>query len=92
MVKGNVTMRQVMGLPGYGPVRAATLVTYWETPWRFKSKSALFKYNGIGLRRERSGDGYEHLCVEQSCNQLLRNVAIGGAKTAIEAKENIFAR
>ena len=93
MVKDNVMMRRIEAdLPGYGPVRAATLVVYWETPWRFKSKSALFKYNGIGLRRERSGEGYEHLRVEQNCNRLLRNVTIGGAKTAIEQKENVFAR
>ena len=93
MVKGHVLMRRIdADILGYGPVRAATLVTYWETPWRFKSKSALFKYNGIGLHRERSGDGYERLCVEQSCNRLLRNVAIGGAQCAIEHKENIFAR
>jgi len=92
MVKANVMMRRIEeGILGYGPVRAATLVTYWETPWRFKSKSALFKYNGIGLHRARSGDGYEHLCVEQACNRLLRNVVIGGAQTAIEHKENVFA-
>jgi len=93
MVKGHVLMRRIdADILGYGPVRAATLVTYWETPWRFKSKSALFKYNGIGLRRERSGDGYEHLRVEQSSNRLLRNVTIGGAQAAIKHKENIFAR
>jgi len=93
MVKGNVTMRRIdADILGYGPVRAQALVAYWETPWRFKSKAALFKYNGIGLRRERSGEGYEHRSVEQSCNRLLRNVAIGGAKTAIEQKENVFAR
>ena len=92
MVTSDLMMRRVAELPGYGPVRAATLVACWETPWRFKSKPALFKYNGIGLRRERSGDGYEYIRVEQACNRQLRNVAIGGAKTAIEQKENIFAR
>jgi len=93
MVSGNVMMRRVAELPGYGPVRSATtLVSYWETPWRFKSKPALFKYNGIGLRRQTSGEGYEHRHVEQACNHQLRNVVIGAAETAIKQKENIFCR
>ena len=92
MVSGNVMMRRVAELPGYGVVRAATLVAYWETPWRFKSKPALFKYNGIGLRRQTSGEGYEYLRVEQACNHQLRNVVIGAAETAIKQKENVFAR
>jgi len=92
MVRDNPMMRRVAELPGYGPVRSATLVAYWQTPWRFKSKPALFKYNGIGLRRQSSGDGYEYLRVEQACNHQLRNVVIGAAETAIKQKENIFAR
>jgi len=92
MACDNPMMRRVAELPGYGVVRAATLVAYWETPWRFKSKPALFKYNGIGLRREKSGDGYEYIRVEQACNHQLRNVVIGAAETAIKQKENIFSR
>lgn len=85
-------MRRVAELPGYGPVRAATLICYLDTPWRFKSKSALWKYVGIGLRRASSGEGMEFVCVEQACNRLLRNVVIGAAQSAIEQKENVFAR
>ena len=85
-------MAQVAELPGYGPIRAATLISYLDTPWRFKSKSALWKYVGIGLHREKSGTGLDIVCVEQACNRLLRNVTLGAAQSAIEQKENVFAR
>jgi transposase len=91
-VMGDELMKRLTGLPGYGPVRAATLVAYLDTPWRFKSKSALWKYVGIGLRREKSGEGLNIIRVEQQCNRLLRNIVIGAAQSAIEQKENVFAR
>jgi len=91
MAKGDELMQRLMALPGYGPVRAATLVAYLDTPWRFKSKSALWKYVGIGLRRAKSGDGLNVIRVEQQCNRLLRNVVIGAAQSAIDQKENVFA-
>jgi transposase len=84
-------MTRVRDLPGYGLVRAATLITYLDTPWRFKSKTALWKYVGIGLRREKSGTGPAFLCVEQACNRLLRNMVIGAAQSAIDQKKNVFA-
>lgn len=84
-------MSRVAELPGYGPIRAATLIAYLDTPWRFKSKAALWKYVGIGLRREKSGEGLSILRVEQACNRLLRNVVIGAAQNAIDQKENVFA-
>jgi transposase len=91
IVREQKVMARVAELPGYGPIRAATLISYLDTPWRFKSKSALWKYVGIGLRREKSGDGLSIIQVEQSCNRLLRNVVIGAAQTAIKQKENVFA-
>lgn len=92
MVKADKVMSRVCELPGYGPVRSATLITYLDTPFRFKSRSALWKYVGIGLRRETSGGGAEFICVEQSCNRLLRSMVIGAAQRAIEQKDNVFAR
>ena len=91
IAKGHKVMSRVSELPGYGPIRAATLISHLDTPWRFKSKSALWKYVGIGLRRERSGDGPSIITVEQSCSRLLRNVVIGAARTAIQQKANVFA-
>jgi transposase len=85
-------MNRVTDLPGYGTVRAATLVAFLDTPFRFKGKSALWKYVGIGLRKEKSGGGVEVVRVVQACNRLLRCVVIGAAQRAIEQKDNVFAR
>src|SRR5208283_2322113 len=54
-------MSRVMELPGYGSVRAATLISYLDTPWRFKSRAALWKYVGIGLKRQKSGEGLDYI-------------------------------
>ena len=91
LARADKVMSRVMELPGYGPVRAATLITYLDTPWRFKSRSALWKYVGIGLHREKSGESLWIMRVEQACNRLLRGVVIGAALHAIEQKENVFA-
>jgi transposase len=91
LAKKEKMMVRIAELPGYGPIRSATLVSYLDTPWRFKSKSALWKYVGIGLRREKSGQGLDVICVEQACNHLLRGVTIGAAQNAIDQKENVFA-
>lgn len=92
LAKADKVMKRVTDLPGYGPIRSATLICYLDTPWRFRSKSALWKYVGIGLRRQSSGGGAEIINVEQQCSRLLRNMVIGAARSAIEQKENVFAR
>jgi transposase len=84
-------IKRLMELPGVGLIRAATFVAYVDTPWRFASKAALWKYLGIGLVREKSGDGREYLHVELACNRRLKAAIIGAAQSAIEQKENPFA-
>ena len=91
LVKQDKVMSRVAELPGYGPVRSATLVSYLDTPWRFRSKSALWKYVGIGLHREKSGQDLDVICVEQACNRLLRAVVIGAAQSVIDQKKSVFA-
>jgi transposase len=54
-------VRRFEALPGFGWIRASTLFAYLDTPWRFRSKGALWKYLGIGLERFRSGNGPEHV-------------------------------
>jgi transposase len=83
---------RLMELPGVGWIRAATLMAYLDTPWRFKSKSALWKYLGIGLVRERSGEGREWVHVERACNHRLKSMILGAADTAIRQGDNPFAR
>jgi transposase len=79
-------------LPGVAWVRAATAYAYLDTPWRFRSKQALWKYMGIGLKRESSGNGPEYLSVELASNRVLKSAILGAAESAIMQKDNPFAR
>jgi transposase len=78
-------------LPGVKGVRAASFFAVVDTPFRFKSKQALWKYLGIGLERRRSGNGPLKLRVPLRCNRLLKSVILGAAKSAIASKDNPFA-
>ena len=77
-------------LPGVAWVRAATFFAYVDTPWRFASKQALWKYMGIGLQRKTSGDGPVYLGVDPSSNRMLKSMILGAAESAIMQKENPF--
>jgi hypothetical protein len=72
-------------------VRAATLRVYLDTPWRFRSAKALWKYLGIGLERRRSGNGPEMLGVPLQVNRLLKSTILGAARSAIAQGANPFA-
>lgn len=84
-------VRRFTELPGVSWVRAATLYAYLDTPWRYRSKSALWKYLGIGLERQRSGNGPEHLGVPRRAHRLLKNTILGAALSAVVAGNNPFA-
>jgi transposase len=78
-------------LPGMGPVRSATFFAILDTPFRFRNRSALWKYMGIGLERRQSGNGPVRLRVPLRCNRILKNVILGAAKSAIASRNNPFA-
>jgi transposase len=78
-------------LPGVKGVRAASFFAVVDTPFRFKSRQALWKYMGIGLERRKSGNGPLRLRVPLRCNRLLKNVILGAAKSAVASKDNPFA-
>jgi len=78
-------------LPGISWIRGATLYAYLDTPWRFASKSALWKYLGIGLLRKRSGNGPEHLGVPLQAHRLLKATILGAALSAVAQGDNPFA-
>jgi len=78
-------------LPGVKWVRASTFFVYVDTPWRFASKQALWKYLGIGLERRHSGGGMEHLRVSRQVNRSLKSSVLGAAQSAIRCGENPFA-
>ena len=78
--------------PALAWIRAAVIYAFIDTPWRFKTKSALWKYMGIGLERRRSGNGPTQLRVVKSCNRTLKTTIIGAADTAVYLNDNPFAR
>lgn len=84
-------VRRLQELPGIGWIRAATLYAYLDTPWRFGSKAALWKYLGIGLERKRSGNGPERLGVPPQAHRLLKCTILGAARSAVAQGENPFA-
>jgi transposase len=81
-----------MAVPGIGPVRALTLLAYLDTPWRFRSKQALWKYLGIGLVQETSGNGPVYVHVERQCNRALKNAILGAAENVMMRPAGAFGR
>jgi transposase len=84
-------VQRFVALPGISWIRAATLYAYLDTPWRFRSKAALWKYLGIGLERERSGNGPEQLGVPMQTHRLLKCTILGAALSAVVQGKNPFA-
>ena len=85
-------IRRFVALPGIRWIRAATFYVYVDTPWRFKSKSALWKYLGIGLERKHSGQGRQRLRVPKQVNRRLKGMILAAATTAIAQHDNPFAK
>lgn len=83
-------VRRFSELPGIAWVRGVTLFVWLDTPWRFRNKSALWKYLGVGLERHRSGRGSERLRVPM-VNRHLKNAILGAAKAAVAQGDNPFA-
>ena len=83
-------------LPGVGIIRATTIFAYLDTPWRFKKRSQLHKYCGVGLIRSTSGKDKKgrpkppHLRLPWAVNGQLKNAVIGAATSAIEHGDNSF--
>lgn len=78
-------------LPGVAWIRAITFYAYVDTPWRFRSKEALWRYAGIGLERRHSGSGPVRTRLSRQGNRRLKNVLLGAAKTVIAQADNPFA-
>jgi len=89
--KNNEVIRRFAEMPGIAWVRAATLYVFLDTPWRFRSKAALWKYLGIGLERRGSGAGPVRLQVPKRVNRLLKSTILGAAKTAAAREDSPFA-
>jgi transposase len=89
--KSNDVISRFAEVPGIAWIRAATIYVFLDTPWRFRSKAALWKYMGIGLERRTSGSGPVQLQVPKRVNRLLKSTILGAAKTAAALEDNPFA-
>jgi transposase len=84
-------VQRFAALPGISWIRAATWYAYLDTPWRFRSKAALWKYLGIGLERQHSGNGPVHLGVSPRTPRRLKGTILGAVLSAVAAGNNPFA-
>lgn len=84
-------VRRFQELPGFAWIRAVTFYAYVDTPWRFKSKAALWRYCGIGLERRHSGRGPVRTRLSKQGNRKLKNVLLGAARSAVDQTDNPFA-
>ena len=91
MARQEEVVQRFQAVPGYGWLRAVTFYAYVDTPWRFRSKAALWKYLGVGLQRRHSGNGPEHLGVPVFMHRPLKNVILGAALSAVLSGNNPFA-
>ena len=86
--------RRFMAVPGYGPIRALTFWLIVDTPYRFGSPQKLWRYAGLGLRRQQSGDPkHERKLPMDQYNRRLKAVARGAMERAIGMEDgNPFER
>ena len=84
-------LKRFQAVPGTGAVWAATFYVYVDTPWRFRSKEALWKYMGIGLERRRSGNGPVQVRVPKCVNRRLKCMILSAAQSATGDLDSPFA-
>ena len=80
--------KRFLKIPGYGPIRAMTFLTIVDTPFRFATPQKLWRYGGLGLRRQESGDpdsGRKRPPV--SYNRRLKAVARGAMERALSLED-----
>ena len=84
-------VRRFEALPGIGWIRAVTFYALIDTPQRFPSKAALWRYCGIGLERRHSGNGPVRTRMTRQGHRRLKDVLLGAAKSAIAQADNPLA-
>jgi transposase len=84
-------VRRFQDLPGIGWIRAITYYVYLDTPTRFPSKSALWRYCAWGLERRPSGAGPMRVQLTKAGNRRLKDVLVGAARSAVAPGDNPFA-
>lgn len=84
-------VRRFAELPGVSWIRGVTFYALVDTPHRFPSKAALWRYSGIGLERRHSGGGPVRTRLSRQGHRRLKDVLLGAARSAIAQAENPFA-
>lgn len=84
-------VRRFAALPGIGWIRGVTFYALIDTPHRFRTKAALWRYCGIGLERRHSGNGPVRTRISRQGHRRLKDVLLGAAKSAIAHERNPFA-
>jgi transposase len=85
MAKTEPQIVRFRALPGVKWIRASTFFAYVDTPWRFPSKQALWRYLGIGLERWKSGAGPDRVRMPSQVNRSRKSMILGAAKSSEEA-------
>jgi len=91
LARNEEPVRRFQELPGIAWIRGVTFYVAVDTPWRFRSKEALWKYCNIGLERRHSGNGPTRMRLSRQGNRRLKNVLLGAAQSAIGQAETPFA-
>jgi transposase len=63
------------GIPFIGPIRAALIIAFLQTPHRFRTKRQLWSYIGFGIETYSSA---EHRCVKGELKRAKKPVSIRG--------------
>lgn len=89
-------VRRFVGLPGISWIRGITFDAIIDTPHRFRSKAALWRYAGIGLERRHSGAAETKTRLSRQGNRKRKDVLPpvtpdGAAQSAVAQAENPFA-
>jgi transposase len=70
-------------MPGIGLIRAATFFSIVDTPFRFRSRSKIWTYCGLGLKTKMSGDRVFRQGPNHEYNRYLKSAAKQAAVDAI---------
>jgi transposase len=85
--------RRVQTIPGIGPVVARTLVAWIVDPGRFKSRSALSTYAGLGLKYDTSNwRPTQRPRASKRGQRQVKRVLFLAARAVVRMRENAFAK
>jgi transposase len=86
LARGHPVAKRLLAVPGYREIRALTFMVIVDTPFRFATPQKLWRYGGLGLQRQQSGDPEnDHKRPAIHYNRRLKNIANGAMEIALWA-------